>query len=206
MRFFLLLTALLSFSLFACQSDRKDQLREQARAEVERQRSEDAGTPAPTPAANNEPQPVQPTPPTVDDMLTMTLGNARGSQGDTLCLPVSVSGFQDLLGWQYTMRWDPAVLSFYRIQSFNLADLNEANFGLTNTARGFFINSWIDNALRGQSVEDGRVIYQVCFGLTGAAGTRARVEFSQNPAPFEVINLQEEILRFNGQAGTITIE
>ncbi|MCB0637458.1 MAG: hypothetical protein KDC54_12605 [Lewinella sp.] len=200
------LLLLLMIAMLGCQSDGNSSVRDQARAEVEQQLSQPRSTSASAQATANEPQPVQPTPTTVEEAMTMTLGNGRGSQGDTLCLPVSVKGFQSLLGWQYTMRWNPAELGFYRIQKFNLVDLNEANFGLTNTTKGFLINSWIDNTLRSQSVEDGRVIYEVCFGLKGPAGTRAEVSFSQDPAPFEVINAQEEILHFNGQAGTITIE
>lgn len=187
--------------LWACGSDDSSSVREQARAQVEQMPATPANTAAP-----NEPEPVRATPPTVDDQLTLSLGNGRGAPGDTVCLPVTVRGFQNLLGWQYTLRWDASALGFFRVQSFNLVDLNESNFGLTNTDRGFFINSWIDNSLSGQTVEDGRAIYEVCFALKGAGGASTEVTFSQNPAPFEVVNTQEDILRFNGQRGVISIE
>lgn len=149
--------------------------------------------------------PTKATPPTTEQALLLIVNSVDATPGGTACIDIHASGFTNLIGLQYTLRWDADKLEFQAVKNFNLRYLDERDFGLRFIDKGYLISSWIDESLKGITLAEGTPIYQLCFTVKGKAGDRARVRFDNSPAPYEVIDKQEAILQFKSQAGGVDI-
>ncbi len=197
----------LLFVLWSCgpQTDAADQ-EPAARAATGEQMA--ASPTAEPPAPLREEVNLQPgqTAPTVNDALTMRIGAAAAAAGTEVCLPVTVEGFTNLIGLQYTIRWDTMQLAFTAVRNYNLSGLTEGNFGRNFAARGYLSSSWIDDRLSGVTLPAGTRIYDLCFRAVGRPGTEAEVHFTNGPTVFEVIDRDENLLRFRYAVGKVRVQ
>lgn len=113
--------------------------------------------------------------------LVSGISTASGQSGTTVCVDVSVGNFTDITAMEYSLVWDASILQFSEIRNINLAGLSQASFN--SSTNGQLGVNWANNA--GATVEDG-TIYQVCFDLTGNAGTSSNIAFGNNPTPINV--------------------
>ncbi len=135
--------------------------------------------------------------------LTVRASQESVNAGQSVCVNISVSNFVNLEGLQYTLEWNPNVISFDSVAfTGNLEDLGVANFGTTNVDNGRLLLTWNDQTLPvGLTLPNGTVIYQVCFTAVGAEGTSSPIDFV---APTEAI-ANGELLEFNGVPGNVAI-
>lgn len=146
------------------------------------------------------------TPPTIDLALKMGIATVEADKGSTACLPVSASGFTDLIGLQFSIRWNPEELLFGQVTNFELPDLIKSNFGLTHVDKGVAVLSWIKQDLSATSMAHNAKLFDICFAVNAEVGTSATVQFSASPTPYEVITAQEEIMKFEGSDGGISVK
>ena len=142
---------------------------------------------------------------TPSDDFTLIVGDAGVEAGDTICLPVSVANFNSILGMEFSVDYDPALLQFVQVQNFNLKDLSEASFGLPGVGSnqpGAIKLSWIDLAAQGVTLADGTVIFEACFVAVNSGV--AQVGFDQS-ATLEITDSGENILPFFLDEGMVTI-
>ena len=145
-------------------------------------------------------------PPQADqNPLTLGVANERVKSGESICLNVQVADFDQLLSMQYSVRWDPTMLQFERTAGYQLKGLGPEDFGAHRAAEGILTSVWIDDDLKGVTLNDGATAYQICFKAVGPAGKSTEVGFSDGPTPFEVVNLKEEVVGIKGVAGKVTI-
>ena len=173
-----------------------------------------AGEPAPsnesteakveTPTAP-APQQVASTP-AVKTNLTLSAPQKTVKPGQTVCLDITVADFRSLISMQYSMRWDPAVLQFQEVKGFGLPHLSAQNFGAHRITEGILTSVWIDNSLRGVTLNDGAPIFQVCLSVVGKSGQSTTFSFVDNPTPFEVVTSKEEVVSINGAEGLIQVQ
>ncbi len=107
--------------------------------------------------------------------LTVMFSDASVTTGESVCLPVTVNGFTNIEGMQYSMNWDPAVLQYDTVRGFNLTGLTAASFN--NSDPGALRLLWQDPNAQGISIDDGVAIYEVCFIAVGAGGTSTDIGF-----------------------------
>ncbi len=140
----------------------------------------------------------------LDDLegFTITLEDFDANQGDQICLDATVSGFMNILGMQFSINYDPAVLQFDNIANTNLTGLSPNSFG--NPTPGNITMSWSDPAAVGVSVDDGTALFEVCFTVLGTSGTN--VTFSDTPTPTEVIDGTLTVIGFTGNDSAVTID
>lgn len=142
---------------------------------------------------------VEVLPPPAD--LTLSVGSATVAEGETFCLPVTVEGFQDLVGMQFSITYDAAVVEFTQVTSFGLPGLGAQNFGFV--APGILSFSWNDNDFSGESLPDGTVLFELCF--TALAPGATTVEIGGQPAVIEAVNTASEVVPVTVNPGTITV-
>lgn len=138
--------------------------------------------------------------------VTFAVGTVSGEVNQTVCVPVSVADFQNLLSMQYTIQWDNRFLEFSGVQDFGLPWLSESNFGTQLAGEGKLTVVWIDNALQGVTRTDGQPIYNLCFKIKGGRGQSAYIGLTQQPTPYEVVNKQEKVLPLNAVSGAIQVK
>jgi gliding motility-associated-like protein len=134
--------------------------------------------------------------------FTLTISDESATQGQSVCVAVSVSNFTDILGVEAVFNYDPARLQYTGVQSLNLAGLVQSSFGEPGVGAnpaGELKLSWFDQTVSGVTVADGTAIFEICFtSLVGTGSTD--ITLSDD----EIIDSGENILPFNGISGTVT--
>lgn len=190
--------------LFQCKSD--NSVREQAIANVQASTQQTTSTPPPPqPSTRTDLAPGQ-TPPTTTQRLDLTLGSAETGANETACLPVTASGFSDLIGLQFSIRWNPEELTYDRVENLELPDLTPQSFGATYAEKGVVAMAWYHLTLQGVSLENNAHLFDICFTPKVGAGQDIEVRFESRPTPYEVVNTREEILEFKGVNGVIRVK
>lgn len=94
----------------------------------------------------------------------LKFGDISGTAGTEICMDVTVQDFTDILGMQYTINYDPAILQFESITNTNLTGLTAGgNFG--NPEPGKITVFWFDQAVSGVTLPDDTRIYSICFTI-----------------------------------------
>jgi hypothetical protein len=128
--------------------------------------------------------------------LVMRMGDAKAKKGDLVCLPVEASGFKNLIGLQYTMRFDSAALEYKSIRGTTLPGYGPQNFGVRFAERGVVSTLWTDPSLKGITKADNYKMFEICFTNLQEKGEETEVRFSDGPTAFEVVRADMGELRF----------
>lgn len=137
--------------------------------------------------------------------MIVRMGSAEVEQGTIACLPVEVSNFQDMIGFQYTMAYDSAALRFVRTQAYGLAGYSAGNFGTRFADRGVVSTLWTDPGnLQGFSKPENTKVYEICFENLMPAGQFAEVKFQDGPTKIEIIRKGMQKLSMAYANGKIT--
>jgi cohesin domain-containing protein len=150
------------------------------------------------PEAVNELPPV--------DTLTLTLAAVNAEHGEQVCVPVTVAGFEQILSMQYSLRWDTDALRFTDIKNFGVRGISAKSFGTHLAGEGTLTFSWYDSNLRGVSLDDGAVLFELCFEVTGAPGTRSQLAIEGHPTPVEIVNGSSVFLELRTQGGLVEVK
>src|SRR5437762_3307138 len=77
--------------------------------------------------------------------VTFTAANEIAQQNASLGAPIDVSGFTTVSSFQFTLQWDPGVLTFSSVDSFaNIGGFTSGNFGIGSVSSGNLTVSWDD--------------------------------------------------------------
>jgi hypothetical protein len=200
---FMKLLSFLIMSMFFFQCGGDNAVREQAKAEVEQMAKTTSGTA--TPASGNQETPSSPRNPIINETLTLVMGNGEVKAGEETCLPITATGFTDLIGLQFSIRWEREELEYVKVDKLELTDLGPQNFGDTHSELGVVALSWIHQSLRGVTLPADAHLFDICFTPKVKAGSKVDVRFEARPVAFEVINVKEELLQFSGENGQINV-
>jgi hypothetical protein len=198
-RLFFFLSAL--FLCWSCQSDASGSTADQS-SEKTPPETPSAAAPDPVKA---RPQPSLNQPPKSGEVLFLSIDNQTAAAGETVCTPVRAKGFNSLLSMQYTVAWNPDVLTFKGLKDFGLPYLSIQNFGTTRVQEGVMPVAWIDNALKGVTVSAGNPLYTICFEAK-ASGQSSPVQIIDQPTAIEVVNLGEKLVGLDSEPGRITVK
>ncbi len=142
------------------------------------------------------------------DGFTLTLEDQNLSSGDPFCVPVTVQNFDNIIGMQLSINYDPDALEFESLTNFNLSGLSEGVFGTpdgSGTDPGVITLVWVEPALMSQTLDDGTVIFEICFNPR-STNASTDIVFSDTPTSIEITNGDEENVPFNGQDATISFD
>lgn len=129
--------------------------------------------------------------------LVFRMGEAEARKGQTVCLPVEVAGFNDLLAFQYTVRFDSAALKFHSVRGLALDGYQVNNFGTRFVDRGYLSTLWTArDVVKGNTLPTDHKLYELCFENLLNKGQEAEVRFANGPTAFEVIGPNMERHRF----------
>lgn len=104
-------------------------------------------------------------------------------------LDIKVTNFDSILGVQFSVNWDPLVLSFVSVENFGLEDVSLANnFGLMHTADGKLSFLWYDTNLGGITLDAASTLFSVVFKVVGNVDETAAVAITSDPTVVEFSN------------------
>ncbi len=129
-----------------------------------------------------------------------------GQRGDLITVDVNIGDFKKVVSMQYSMNWDPKILQFEKVQSFQLKDLTSENFGSAEASEGNLLLAWYDPSVQGVNLPTGTVIYQVVFRVVGENTNKSRIRFSGKPLLIEIMQADGTPLPFNNSNGSFTFQ
>ncbi len=129
--------------------------------------------------------------------------------GDILSVKIKVNGFSDIISFQSSINWDPAVLKYVGVSDFGIRDLGENNFGITNALQGHVRFLWEPANSTSLSVEDGAILFSAQFETLTQITQETSIGFidiTSTPAyPTEFANSNYEILNVTTIEGSIML-
>lgn len=134
--------------------------------------------------------------------MTLSASNEVVTTATNVCIDVSVADFNDIVSMQFSMNYNTSVLEFTEVVPV-MPDLNSTNFGIYENDGGLAVAWTASNPATGESLDDGSVIFSVCFDVVGAGGFSG-FTFGNDPVAVEVydVDLNEVIPTFNN--GSVT--
>ncbi|MEL6837496.1 MAG: DUF11 domain-containing protein, partial [Bacteroidota bacterium] len=136
--------------------------------------------------------------------LNMVLSGSQDCTDESLCVPVRVARFQNILGMQFSINYSDN-LSFNRIESFNPRLLG---WGIGSVGRpmpqgpllpGQLTFTWNDPLAGGVSLPLGDTLMVVCFDKTPGSSNDLQVNFSSAPTPIEIVDINEMEVMLNSE-------
>jgi len=100
-------------------------------------------------------------------------------------VPVVARSFNLMATLQFSLQWDPAVLSFKAVEQLGLDGLSLSSFATDRAALGSIVLSWDDLSGLGRSISDGSVLFAIRFTVAGPAGASSLVRIVSTPVAIE---------------------
>ena len=147
----------------------------------------------------------------LEEGLDVTVQSVEATNGDEICLDITVANFTDVTALSFTINYDKNALEFDTVDNVQLLNVNEFNFaenfgtptGDEPIEEGFVTVVWTSPGLRPVDYTDGTAIFQVCFTVKGNNTTT--VEITGDLTPIDVIDVNEQSIMLNPTPGTITL-
>ena len=120
---------------------------------------------------------------------SLLIGDGVGNQGDEVCVDFEVRDFTLITAmYDVVFYWNPSELTFNQVANFNLAGLDMSNFVVDNAAGTLTLNWEMFNCETdppggGVTLDDGTVIFQLCFTALGNFGDVADINILGDPQP-----------------------
>ena len=135
-----------------------------------------------------------------------------GAAGENICIPITVFNFTNIEAVQAGILWDPTVMEYTGFQNLGFTPMNGLNpnagfiFNANDSAMGMIRQFWSDETGETpQSLDDGSVLYELCFDLIGEDGDVISIDFGDiGNFGVEVVQLGVGV-DFCLDQGTITI-
>ena len=130
----------------------------------------------------------------------------------TVTVPIRVSDFSDVGAMQFTLSWDPTVLSFKNLGDFDHSTLptelfffGETHFSLNAASNGKLLCLYEQPLASDAALDDDATIFSITFDVIGADGSSSYVRFSDEPTPRKLASFFALSPEFISQDGTIQI-
>ncbi|MEK7257913.1 MAG: cohesin domain-containing protein, partial [Bacteroidota bacterium] len=145
-------------------------------------------------------------PPPVRTAFALPSQFSTCNPGDTVSLPLTVQGFQNVAGFQFTLEWNLDVLQYLGAANYNLTGFNQQNIGTLYDEEGKLTFAWFNPNLGGSTLANGSAICQLRFIAVGDFSQSTALQFTGSLTPALVVhqNLVENVPGF--QAGNFLLE
>ncbi len=140
--------------------------------------------------------------------VTVVASSEAAPAGDVVCVQITGFNFDSIVGMQYSMHWDTAVIQYASIGNFApFLTTNNFNDDPSFTDGGTLTFQY-DGPPGGNSVNNGDTLYQVCFDVVGEVGEVSPFTFDGIPTTMEVTQVvdgSEIVVPLFTQSGDVTV-
>ncbi len=130
--------------------------------------------------------------------VTFNVGSTSATNGEVV-VPVTVQNFADIIACQFSMHWDPAIVTFDTIGYYGVSGLTAGSFAMNQVDNGILGLSWDEPTLAAQNLNNNDTLFAITFTLAGNSGDSTFVSIDGDPVAIEVIdvNLTEKTYATN---------
>jgi len=128
-----------------------------------------------------------------DDELLFIAENQQFTRGEIVEVNFSSTNFKDIIGFQFSLKFDENSLEFLEVQNGNLTDLEESNFGFNQLEKGILTSSWhsAENAIR---LNEKETIFTLKFEALTDGSLANLLTINSVATQAEGYNLAEDLL------------
>ncbi|MCB9265120.1 MAG: gliding motility-associated C-terminal domain-containing protein [Lewinellaceae bacterium] len=141
----------------------------------------------------------------------LTIEDLTVAPNEEFCVEVTAENFTDIVGFAFTMNYDPNELEFMSVSNLN-PDIPlfsvDANIGTPNNglSPGFITVNYFNQSLTGLTLPRDAVLFELCFRANGLSGTCSDVDFSSDITQIEISDSNQNVVDFNSRRGTICVD
>ncbi len=139
--------------------------------------------------------------------VTFAVTSQSVDPGASVTVPVVVSSFVNVDTAQFTLTWDPTVLSYVSIGNFNPALHGlSGDFGTNDTLTGVgnLTVAWDESSGGVDTLTDGATMFTVTFTAIGAGGSTTAVSFAGTPTA-KAVTVNSVDATFVSSNGSVSI-
>jgi gliding motility-associated-like protein len=140
--------------------------------------------------------------------VTLILSNEQVAQNQVACVKFTAKDFKNIASMQFDINYDPSILKFKNITNINPLLVGFTQGGSTNPAfSGVIAVSWTEPNVKGVTIPDGAVIFEICYDAIGANGTVSTVKIvpPPTPLPLEIVDENDKPFGVGFQQGSVKI-
>ncbi len=127
------------------------------------------------------------------------------SPGSVIHLPVKVTEFDSISGFQLSIEWDTLVLQFDSISNYDLEKIENFDWAL-DTFHRMSMFWYADDVYSGFSTENGHTIFTLSFTVIGTLGDSSWVSFVDEPLAPEVIDYNDDPVPIDFTYGLVQVQ
>jgi hypothetical protein len=136
------------------------------------------------------------------ETLVLNVRDEALQAGQTQRVDFSVKNFRDIVGYQFTLRFDAELLDFQQVEMGELASLSETNFGFRLLDEGVLTTSW--NDINPNNLADDAVLFSLVFSAKKntslSEALRISSDYTRAEAYFDNGELLDLALNFDGSS------
>ncbi len=136
--------------------------------------------------------------------LGTDIDNVTALPASTVCVPFYAQDFTDIFSFQYSIHWDPTILSFANANFVN-PDLNNVDLNFNPVGTDALTASFFYFSGTSVTVADGDPLFEICFNVLGPVGSMSPITIDGDPTIIDVYNGSNTYLGFVPNAGSVTV-
>jgi Cohesin domain/Secretion system C-terminal sorting domain len=118
----------------------------------------------------------------LNGQVTLIAPTEKANTGDLISAEIKVKSRDTIAGLEFSLLWDPTILSFQKVTNFNLTASSFDTFGITNVSKGTLKLLW--TGVDPFAIKDSIIVFKVNFKVVGNKGTSSPITFS-NPKAYD---------------------
>jgi len=121
--------------------------------------------------------------------------------GDEILVPVKVKDFNNVAGYQFTLSWNPNVLSFVEVNSQSV----NGHYGKLKTNEGLLTTSWNSETGDALTLNDEAVLFELNFSVTGETNSYSEIKIGSELTASEAYNDRLDLLTVIPTNGMVNV-
>jgi len=142
----------------------------------------------------------------IEGAIQIEINQVEAATGEEACVSLSTKNFNNILGIQYSIQFDPAQLKYKESRNFGLPSLSLGNFGATKAGEGSINFLWFDMNVKGVSIPDNKILYDLCFDVLAKKGTSCSISITGKPTKIEIVGPNKTKLDLESKVGKINVK
>jgi gliding motility-associated-like protein len=142
------------------------------------------------------------------DNATIGFPDDNVAPGATICVPVTVKKFTDIIASTFSVQWDPNVLQYTGFQKVNpkAQPFSASNLNELQTGQGLLGIAFLPDPLSPITLPDSAVLIELCFRAVGQLGDCSQIDLINDPSAINLDNNKGTVLGLGSDPGRICIE
>lgn len=138
--------------------------------------------------------------------VNFQIASVTGDKNDTVSVPVTTTGFNNVLAAQFSMSYDSNVLAIVDVVKTANFDVNySTHVGSTSVKNGQLGFTWDAPGGVGKNITNGSLIFTIRFKLIGKECDSSFVKLTSKPTSIEVLDGNFDLLNLTANDGKVKI-